>query len=257
MKNLQKHNQNTNFFNKPIIIGKLNSDMLKPRPHNTRLWGNIDLEKPMKCRLVHSSTSAKKMLLNALILDALEENLDALKNRSSLFKKTENIYNKSSNFFNSSAEISRDDEEVTIKSIILKNKFIIEEQLIEEQQVKCEFLKEIKNIKKECSEKGWDGYGAIPIQDEDCNYAKDFLWNLFGKLDLSILKEADIIPSKNGRFSFEWFNDKGNSAYLSINKKDKSIICSSFLKNKLQENIILEIEGSQYKLLELLYKIYE
>ncbi len=64
-----------------------------------------------------------------------------------------------------------------------------------------------KETYQECSEEGWDGYGARPVTQETYDEAVRFL----GALP-SWLPTPEIVPEPDGDIGFEW-----NGTYLRNN----------------------------------------
>ena len=74
-------------------------------------------------------------------------------------------------------------------------------------------LTELKKIYEEYSEKDWDGYGALPINQEAYHEAVRFLEALF----LSWLPTPEVGPEPEGDIGFEWNYGKNRIFVVSIN----------------------------------------
>jgi hypothetical protein len=107
-------------------------------------------------------------------------------------------------------------------------------------------LLELDDIKKECSESDWDGYGALPISKKAINYVGQFI------LLLPNLTLPELSPMPNGRMGLEWTN-KDNDLLLSINKKgrlyytylskdEEEMKSYSFVKNGISDELLKLIE---------------
>ena len=73
---------------------------------------------------------------------------------------------------------------------------------------------ELKEVVKECSKVGWDGYDGEPIKPVTAIEAKRFL----NGLPVTILAPC-IVPQPDGGIAFEWSNDEGKSFIASLNGK--------------------------------------
>ncbi len=74
-------------------------------------------------------------------------------------------------------------------------------------------LSELKKIYQEYSEKDWDGYGALPINQEAYHEAVRFL----KVLPLSRLPAPEVGPQPEGDIGFEWNLGKNRTFVVSIN----------------------------------------
>lgn len=72
---------------------------------------------------------------------------------------------------------------------------------------------ELNEIYQECSEKGWDGYGALPISQEAYHEAVRFL----EALPLWWLPAPEVGPEPEGDIGFEWNFGKNQLFVVSIN----------------------------------------
>lgn len=91
-----------------------------------------------------------------------------------------------------------------------------------------ELHNKIHDIYDETKCKGWDGYGAEPI--EYLEEALQFATDLFSE-SRTLIESVDIFPENDGCFCFEWF--KSNNRYINISvKNDKLIYTYKFGKNE-------------------------
>jgi len=72
-------------------------------------------------------------------------------------------------------------------------------------------LAALKETYKECSEDGWDGYGALPITQETYDEAVRFLNAM-----PSWLPMPEIVPEPNGDIGFEWTFGKNHTLVASV-----------------------------------------
>ena len=73
---------------------------------------------------------------------------------------------------------------------------------------------EISKIASECQSRGWDGYGADPIDSE--REALEFADWLNEHFPRAIDKIIDVVPAPDGSISFEWWVDKKNHVNISV-----------------------------------------
>lgn len=69
----------------------------------------------------------------------------------------------------------------------------------------------LKETYQECSEAGWDGYGALPIAQETYDEAVRFLSAM-----PSWLPTPEIVPEPNGDIGFEWTFGKNRTLVASV-----------------------------------------
>ena len=95
---------------------------------------------------------------------------------------------------------------------------VIEDDIIrlskaETCDLKDRVLSELKKLYQEYSEKDWDGYGALPINQEAYNEAVRFL----EALPLSCLPAPQVGPEPEGDIGIEWNFGKNRTFVVSIN----------------------------------------
>ena len=71
----------------------------------------------------------------------------------------------------------------------------------------------IVQVYEEHQERGWDGYGAEPIQNQ--RQALRFAEELF-KESKRLIEKVDIVPENDGAICFEWFVSNENHIAISI-----------------------------------------
>ena len=69
----------------------------------------------------------------------------------------------------------------------------------------------LKETYQECSEDGWDGYGALPIAQETYDEAVRFLNAMPSRLPM-----PEIVPEPNGDIGFEWTFGKNRTLVASV-----------------------------------------
>ncbi len=75
-------------------------------------------------------------------------------------------------------------------------------------------LEYLDEVKRDYSEKNWDGYNALPVSDAAYNDAKKIL----KLLDRQNLLPGDINPEVDGGIEFEWYNYEDKSCFtISLN----------------------------------------
>lgn len=65
---------------------------------------------------------------------------------------------------------------------------------------------DIAELKTECAEEGWDGYGADPLSDE-----AEFRAHYLIDIAPDSIRPPTIVPSPEGEISLEWHNDRNRS----------------------------------------------
>ena len=74
-------------------------------------------------------------------------------------------------------------------------------------------MKILNLIAEECSEVGWDGYQALPVDSATCERTKAFLENL-----PSWIPSPEIVPESDGELAVEWYHASGPALSISIGK---------------------------------------
>ena len=114
-----------------------------------------------------------------------------------------------------------------------------------------DFLKEIEEIKIDCSKPNWDGYDATPVNLKSIEYMVEFA----KKLPSNLLKNAGdmLCPEPNGTLGMEFVSDKGRIAmsiddegilyYTSIIGNMTMVIEYDFGKKGIRQDILNMIMG--------------
>lgn len=77
-------------------------------------------------------------------------------------------------------------------------------------------ISELTRVTEECSQPGWDGYGAIPVSVGAADAARRFI------LDLpSLFNMPEIVPEPDGEISLEWDFGRWKAFSLSIGSGGK------------------------------------
>lgn len=103
---------------------------------------------------------------------------------------------------------------------------------------------EIYDIRQECSISNWDGYNAIPLNNNAIIELIEFILLL-----PNTYNDFEIIPEPNGNIALEWFNDihhivisfsgtnkiKYASIFNSLNKKHGEEIFYGIIPNEIDQ----------------------
>lgn len=90
-------------------------------------------------------------------------------------------------------------------------------------------LHSLDEVFSECSEEGWDGYGANPINEASYIEARKFIESL--PLTSSI-PMPEIIPEPGGEIGFEWSKGKRQVFVASFSGKNEIVYAGLFGTNK-------------------------
>ncbi len=81
---------------------------------------------------------------------------------------------------------------------------------------KLEAIEALKSLAYECSEEGWDGYGALPINDGAFQVTKQFIRALPAGFPM-----PEISCEPDGMISLDWINGKNRILSLSVGNKNR------------------------------------
>jgi hypothetical protein len=84
---------------------------------------------------------------------------------------------------------------------------------------------EIRNIVTECSELGWDGYGAVPVSEHSAMEAILFANNL-----PPTVSTPEVIPEPNGRIGLEWRTHE--NTYVVSFRGDQTLLYAGIFADK-------------------------
>ena len=90
-----------------------------------------------------------------------------------------------------------------------------------------EVLQSLDELCKECSEEGWDGYDALPIDGDVCDEAKRLIRGLPINLPM-----PEIIPEPDGGIGLEWPKGKRLVFAVSVKGKNEIVYAGLFGMNK-------------------------
>jgi hypothetical protein len=90
-----------------------------------------------------------------------------------------------------------------------------------------EVLQSLDELCKECSEEGWDGYDALPIDGDVCDEAKRLIRGLPINLPM-----PEIIPEPNGEIGLEWSRGNRLVFVASVSGKNEIVYAGLFGMNK-------------------------
>lgn len=75
--------------------------------------------------------------------------------------------------------------------------------------------RDIEEIKEECSDDNWDGYGAKPITDDACNALLGFIPQIPPSLPV-----PEVVPESDGDIGLEWHVNNNRWLILSFHSKE-------------------------------------
>jgi hypothetical protein len=90
-----------------------------------------------------------------------------------------------------------------------------------------EVLQSLDELCKECSEEGWDGYDALPIDGDVCDEAKRLIRSLPINLPM-----PEINPEPDGGIGLEWSKGKRLVFAVSVKRKNEIVYAGLFGMNK-------------------------
>ena len=90
-----------------------------------------------------------------------------------------------------------------------------------------EILRNLEEIKEECSVENWDGYGASPVKKDSYNEAVRFIEALPDSLPIP---EVDVDP--DGEIAFEWDMGRRKVFSVSVGSNNELAYAGLFGSNK-------------------------
>lgn len=89
-------------------------------------------------------------------------------------------------------------------------------------------LRSLIEVFKECSEEGWDGYGAFPISGDTYLEAKRLIMSLPITIPM-----PEITPEPNGEIALEWAKGNRRVFVASVSGKKEIVYAGLFGTNKI------------------------
>jgi hypothetical protein len=90
-------------------------------------------------------------------------------------------------------------------------------------------LQLLDSIVEECSDRGWDGYDALPLSREAYIEAKKLIMSL---PVISFIPMPEIVPEPSGEIAFEWSKGKRRTFIASVCGNNEIVYAGLFGLNK-------------------------
>ena len=118
-----------------------------------------------------------------------------------------------------------------------------------------QIYREIDKIYQENKNDNWDNYDAVGINEEQLEYAKNFVHQIFNSnLSKRILDSIEVMPENYGNIAFDWFVDHDRQISIAI-RDNKAIFTYRFDKRKIYGEI--PIDKDLTTIIDLIQKLYE
>lgn len=126
---------------------------------------------------------------------------------------------------------------------------------IERIKIQLLIYEDMKQVFNENKQDNWDGYKAVGINDNQFNFAMEFMSKLFeSDLDKHILEQVEINPENYGNIAFDWFLDHDHQISISI-RENKAVFTYRSGEKKLYGEI--PVDDKLNSIIDLIKSLYE